>query len=266
MHGTQKPVECMRRPMLNNSAPGQPVYEPFSGSGTSIIAAETCGRISLSMELDPAYVDVAVDALADLHRRDGDPRRRRPQLRRDRRREERAMSRGRRPKPTAIRRWRATAASGPGTTTSRQPPDAHAALPRASRAGRPQAEWRRVARTLHAMGVLTTIDRAALAAYCQGYARWVEAEQKLKETPALLKTPSGYVQQSPWLAIANKQLELMGRYMTELGMTPASRSRVAIEDPRMQVPEITFSTIYEADPVPTSREDRAIASRMEPKQ
>ena len=40
--------------------PGQPVYEPFSGSGTSIIAAETCGRISLSMELDPAYVDVAV--------------------------------------------------------------------------------------------------------------------------------------------------------------------------------------------------------------
>jgi DNA modification methylase len=60
VHGTQKPVECMRRPMLNNSAPGQPVYEPFSGSGTSLIAAESCGRISLSMELDPRYVDVAV--------------------------------------------------------------------------------------------------------------------------------------------------------------------------------------------------------------
>ena len=60
VHGTQKPVECMRRPMLNNSSPGQAVYEPFSGSGTSIIAAETCGRISLSMELDPVYVDVAV--------------------------------------------------------------------------------------------------------------------------------------------------------------------------------------------------------------
>jgi hypothetical protein len=60
VHGTQKPVECMRRPMLNNSSPGQAVYEPFCGSGTSIIAAETCGRISLSMELDPRYVDVAV--------------------------------------------------------------------------------------------------------------------------------------------------------------------------------------------------------------
>jgi DNA modification methylase len=60
VHGTQKPVECMRRPMLNNASPGQAVYEPFSGSGTTIIAAETSGRICHAMELDPAYVDVAV--------------------------------------------------------------------------------------------------------------------------------------------------------------------------------------------------------------
>ena len=60
VHGTQKPVECMRRPMLNNSSPGQAVYEPFSGSGTAIIAAETIGRGCYAMELDPAYVDVAV--------------------------------------------------------------------------------------------------------------------------------------------------------------------------------------------------------------
>jgi len=60
IHGTQKPVECMRRPMLNNASPGQAVYEPFSGSGTTLIAAETTGRTCLGMELDPAYVDVAV--------------------------------------------------------------------------------------------------------------------------------------------------------------------------------------------------------------
>jgi DNA modification methylase len=60
VHGTQKPVECMRRPMLNNSAPGQPVYDPFLGSGTSVIAAETTGRICFGLELDPAYVDVIV--------------------------------------------------------------------------------------------------------------------------------------------------------------------------------------------------------------
>ncbi len=60
IHGTQKPVECMRRPMLNNANPGQAVYEPFCGSGTTLIAAETCGRVCHAMELDPAYVDVAV--------------------------------------------------------------------------------------------------------------------------------------------------------------------------------------------------------------
>jgi P27 family predicted phage terminase small subunit len=110
-----------------------------------------------------------------------------------------------------------------------------------------KAERRRVARTLHAMGVLTTIDRAALAAYCQAYARWVEAEEKLKESPTLYKTPSGYVQQSPWLGIANKQLELMGRYMTELGMTPAARSRVTpMQDPRLQLPMIEIGDVRPA--------------------
>jgi DNA modification methylase len=43
-HGTQKPVECMKRPIENNSSPGQAIYEPFSGSGTTIIAAEVTGR------------------------------------------------------------------------------------------------------------------------------------------------------------------------------------------------------------------------------
>jgi len=59
-HGTQKPVECMRRPIENNSSPGQAVYEPFSGSGTTIIAAEMTGRACHALELNPAYVDVAV--------------------------------------------------------------------------------------------------------------------------------------------------------------------------------------------------------------
>jgi len=46
--------------MLNNSSPGQAVYEPFLGSGTTLIAAETKGRTCLGIELDPIYVDVAV--------------------------------------------------------------------------------------------------------------------------------------------------------------------------------------------------------------
>jgi hypothetical protein len=60
VHGTQKPVDCMRRPIENNSSPGQAVYEPFMGSGTTLIAAEMSGRVCHGIELNPAYVDVAV--------------------------------------------------------------------------------------------------------------------------------------------------------------------------------------------------------------
>jgi DNA modification methylase len=59
-HGTQKPVECMRRPIANNSRPGQAIYDPFLGSGTSLIAAEMSGRVCYGLELNPAYVDVVV--------------------------------------------------------------------------------------------------------------------------------------------------------------------------------------------------------------
>lgn len=60
IHSTQKPIECMRRPLLNNSRPGEYFYEPFSGSGTAIIAGEMETRYCLAIELLPAYVDVAV--------------------------------------------------------------------------------------------------------------------------------------------------------------------------------------------------------------
>lgn len=59
-HGTQKPVECMRRPIENNSSPGQAVYDPFVGSGTTIIAAEMTGRACHAIEISPAYCDVTI--------------------------------------------------------------------------------------------------------------------------------------------------------------------------------------------------------------
>jgi DNA modification methylase len=77
-HGTQKPVACMQRPIENNSSPGQAVYEPFSGSGTTIIAAEITGRSCHAIEIDPSYVDVAVlrwqAFTGDTARLDGDGR------------------------------------------------------------------------------------------------------------------------------------------------------------------------------------------------
>lgn len=140
--------------------------------------------------------------------------------------------RGRKPKPTALKIREGNPSRRPLNAHEPKPPKA---LPRCPAHLSPtaKAEWRRLARTLNEMGVLTLSDRAAFAAYCQAYGRWVEAEQKLAETPVLLKTPSGYVQQSPWLSIANKQMELMGKYMAELGLTPAARSRVVVPpDPR----------------------------------
>lgn len=59
-HGTQKPLECMLRPILNNSAQGESVYDPFGGSGTTLIACERSKRNCYMMELSPAYVDVII--------------------------------------------------------------------------------------------------------------------------------------------------------------------------------------------------------------
>jgi hypothetical protein len=59
-HGTQKPVELMRRPMLNHTERGEIVYDPFLGSGSTLVAAEDSGRICYGLEINPAYVDMVV--------------------------------------------------------------------------------------------------------------------------------------------------------------------------------------------------------------
>jgi len=60
-HGTQKPLECMLRPILNNSKKGQSVYDPFGGSGTTLIACEKSDRNCYMMELSPAYIDIIIN-------------------------------------------------------------------------------------------------------------------------------------------------------------------------------------------------------------
>jgi len=65
-HSTQKPVDCMRKPILNNSKPGELVYDPFLGSGTTLIAAEMTGRVCYGAEIAPAYADLAVRRWQDF--------------------------------------------------------------------------------------------------------------------------------------------------------------------------------------------------------
>jgi DNA modification methylase len=59
-HPTQKPVELMRRPILNHTQRGEGVYDGFIGSGTTLAAAELTERVCYGMELDPKYVDCIV--------------------------------------------------------------------------------------------------------------------------------------------------------------------------------------------------------------
>jgi DNA modification methylase len=60
-HPTQKPIELMRKPILNHTKPGELVYDPFLGSGTTLAAAEVTQRVCYGLELDPKYVDVVVE-------------------------------------------------------------------------------------------------------------------------------------------------------------------------------------------------------------
>lgn len=77
---------------------------------------------------------------------------------------------------------------------------------------------------------MTEIDRTALAAYCQLYARWVDAEEHLAQDGVVITGTDEegipYFRQSPYLSVANKALEQMSRMLIEFGMTPSSRTRV----------------------------------------
>src|SRR5688572_27106167 len=75
-----------------------------------------------------------------------------------------------------------------------------------------RAEWRRIVPGLAKLGLLTRVDRAALAAYCVSYGRWVAAERELTKSGLTVKSPNGYEQKSPHLSIADKALEQMRRF------------------------------------------------------
>ena len=76
------------------------------------------------------------------------------------------------------------------------------------------------------MGILTEVDMAAFAGYCQAYARWKEAEEYITENGTMFKTPSGYMQQVPQVSIAHQYLKIMDRLAEQFGLTPSARSRI----------------------------------------
>ena len=87
-------------------------------------------------------------------------------------------------------------------------------------------EWRRTAKQLEDIGILTEVDMAAFAGYCQAYARWKEAEEFISRHGTIVKTPSGYWQQVPQVSIAQTYLKIMHKFCEQFGLTPSARSRI----------------------------------------
>lgn len=142
---------------------------------------------------------------------------------------------GRKPIPTAIKLLEGDRGKGrrPINPNEPKPGKANLAcpdwlLPEA------KEEWERLAPALDAMGVITEADLSAFEGYCQSYARWREAEDFLTQHGTIFKTPSGYVQQVPQVSIAMQNLKIMQSFCTEFGLTPASRSRIAVNAEKAQ--------------------------------
>src|SRR5436190_8755005 len=138
--------------------------------------------------------------------------------------------RGRKPKPTSIRMLEGN--PGKRALNDREPtppqgvPDCPNYLDDEAK-----AEWFRTAKVLKDMGLLSLADRAALAAYCTCYSRWLHAEEQVKKFGAIVKSPEkGFPMKSPYLVIADQAMEAMRKFMVEFGLTPSSRSRIRVPE------------------------------------
>lgn len=139
--------------------------------------------------------------------------------------------RGRKPKPTALKL--VTGNPGKRRLPKREPkPRGGAPTCPAWLGTAAKIEWRRVAKELAALGILSRIDRAALAAYCQCYAHWRAAELAIRANgvTVVIRSDKGEVKSitaAPEVAIAGKMMDRMRAFASEFGMTPSSRTRVA---------------------------------------
>ena len=119
-----------------------------------------------------------------------------------------------------------------------------------------KAEWERVSGELVVLGLLTTIDRAALAAYCAAYSRWINAEEQVQRFGAVIKSPkSGFPIQNPYAAIANTAIDQMRKFASEFGMTPASRSRLSVGTPTSADPFTEFMTSIGAEEITSNDQE-----------
>lgn len=137
--------------------------------------------------------------------------------------------RGPAPKPTALKVLQGN--PGKRGLPKGEPRPAAGKVPPAPRwlGEEARREWRRVARALHAAGLLTEADHDALALYCETFASWRRAEAQVRAKGEVVRTAGGNVIQNPYLSIANRAKKDALLLLREFGMTPAARSRISVE-------------------------------------
>ena len=141
--------------------------------------------------------------------------------------------RGRKPKPTALK----TLEGNPGKRQlNTNEPKPLAKAPSCPKWLDPEAkkEWRRLSKKMEQIGILTEIDMAAFAGYCQAYARWKAAEEFISKHGSIVKTPSGYWQQVPQVSIAQQYMKAMQKFAEQFGLTPAARSRIVADNSKTE--------------------------------
>jgi P27 family predicted phage terminase small subunit len=156
--------------------------------------------------------------------------------------------RGRKPKPSRLKQL----AGNPG---KRPLPKAEARLrvaipPMPSHLlGEARREWKRISQLLFDAGLVTQVDRGALAAYCQSWARWVKAEREIKKKSEVVYGIHGTLKTNPWVGVSRGALEEMRKFLLEFGLTPSSRSRVrAAEMEQMSLADLLFAPAEKPKP------------------
>lgn len=133
--------------------------------------------------------------------------------------------RGRKPKPTALKMLEGNPGGRPLNTKEPKPAKKAPRCP-SWLEDEAKKEWKRMAKVLEQMGLLTEMDMAAFAGYCQAYARWKEAEKFLTQHGSMVRTPNGYLQQVPQVSIAQTNMKIMLKFCEQFGLTPSARSRI----------------------------------------
>jgi P27 family predicted phage terminase small subunit len=136
---------------------------------------------------------------------------------------------GRKPKPTALKILQGNPSKRP--LNKNEPKfDSVATKPPENLDDVGIKEWNRIVPSLEQAGVLKDVDIMAIAGYCEHFSRWHNATKEIHKKGYIIKSPSGYPVNNPYIGIANTSFMSMMKVMAEFGMTASSRAKISIAD------------------------------------